>query len=315
MLGVGALLTEVFLRIFDPVGISYFGEIKKYEELRVRGTPYDYITEPGYRGRLQDVDVVINRRGLRTPEFAGVKPSGTRRMLILGDSIVFGWGVAQNDIVSAQLQRLADERSSENWEMIGAGAMSWNARTEYEFLIEEDDSIDADVMVVIFTPNDAIPHDQGRTSVALDSLMAEMDRNESRRPPSAVRAVVERSYLLTTVHFLSRTRLLAHERPQLFCEETSAAARDAARAVESIVAHAREEGALLMVYLDQEPDSKCAHLFEGALARHGVPVRRFPAALDQRENRNSAVDPHPNAKGHRLMAEQIWNDLAAELKN
>ncbi len=308
------LLLEVFLRVFDPVGISYFWEIDKYEHARLRGQPFDYIHKPGYRAKLQGVDVVINGRGLRTPEFDDAKRSGTRRVLILGDSIVFGWGVAQDEIVSAQLQRMLDERTGESWEVIGAGVMSWNTRTEYEYLVEEFDRIEADVIVLILSQNDAVPHENGRTSVALDTLLAELDLDASRSP-KWYRAIVDRSYVLATVHLSTRGRILAETRAQKFCDGISPASRDTRAALEGIVALASENDARLIPYLYATSESECTRLFEETLARKGVHMRRFPTELEEKRYRNSMVDPHPNAAGHRLMAEAIVRDLHEDMEN
>jgi len=54
---------------------------------------YVYIHKAGYRGRLGGAAVGINRYGLRGSEFDLEKAEGAVRLLIIGDSVVFGWGV------------------------------------------------------------------------------------------------------------------------------------------------------------------------------------------------------------------------------
>lgn len=63
---------------------------------------------PGYRGSLQvgpvRTEVTVNSLGMRGPE-PGRKQPGDRRVLMAGDSLVFGYGVAAKDALPAQLQR------------------------------------------------------------------------------------------------------------------------------------------------------------------------------------------------------------------
>lgn len=50
--------------------------------------------------------VHINSQGTRGPEFSVAKPPGTFRILSLGDSRTFGWGVADADTYSRRLEEL-----------------------------------------------------------------------------------------------------------------------------------------------------------------------------------------------------------------
>jgi lysophospholipase L1-like esterase len=284
----------------------------QYKGSRIGGLPYDYIHRAGYRGRIQDVEVAINSRGLRTPEFSLVKAAGTRRVLILGDSVVFGWGVAQDDIVSAQCQRIADEQSDGKWEFIGAGVGSWNARNEYEYLVEEGDSIRPDVIVLVMTSNDAQPHPAGRTEVSPDSLSAEAKRYAMPAPSGFYRELVEHSYLFATIRFLRRAQTIGKTRPEESCAEGSASARDAVAALEDIALYCRDRDIQLVPYLYLKADSRCRMLFDRALRRQSVQTQNFPAKLDEKKYRNSFVDGHPNAEGHRIMAEHIMAQLISQ---
>jgi lysophospholipase L1-like esterase len=61
---------------------------------------------PGYRGTLtvagRRTEVVVNELGLRGPE-VGAKTAGERRLLVAGDSVVFGYGTAAAEALPAQL--------------------------------------------------------------------------------------------------------------------------------------------------------------------------------------------------------------------
>ena len=72
--------------------------------------------------------VHINSRGTRGPEFQLPKPPGTFRILSLGDSKTFGWGVSEADTYSARLERLLQEHAGPGTkiEVINAGCNAWS---------------------------------------------------------------------------------------------------------------------------------------------------------------------------------------------
>jgi lysophospholipase L1-like esterase len=72
--------------------------------------------------------VHINSHGTRGPEFAVAKPPDTFRILSLGDSRTFGWGLSETETYSAELGRLmqAQSGSSNRIEIINAGVNAWS---------------------------------------------------------------------------------------------------------------------------------------------------------------------------------------------
>src|ERR1041385_8150104 len=53
--------------------------------------------------------VHVNAQGTRGPEFAADKPTNTFRILSLGDSRTFGWGLADEETYSRRLEKLLAE--------------------------------------------------------------------------------------------------------------------------------------------------------------------------------------------------------------
>jgi len=72
--------------------------------------------------------VHINSQGTRGPEFRLAKPANTIRILSLGDSRTFGWGLAESETYSSRLQQLAQEKfgSGKRVEVINAGVNAWS---------------------------------------------------------------------------------------------------------------------------------------------------------------------------------------------
>jgi lysophospholipase L1-like esterase len=72
--------------------------------------------------------VHINSLGTRGPEFNPVKPPNTLRILSLGDSRTFGWGLTEAESYSGLIEKLLQEKvgSSKRVEVINAGVNAWS---------------------------------------------------------------------------------------------------------------------------------------------------------------------------------------------
>ena len=106
---VMAAAFEIACRTVVNTGLQYDIEMWKYAVVlkRIAADPavgHEHI--PGTSAHLMRSDVTINGGGLRNREVAPEKPAGATRIMMLGDSIVFGWGVDQDKTMSADLDRL-----------------------------------------------------------------------------------------------------------------------------------------------------------------------------------------------------------------
>ena len=95
---ISFLLIEIGLRVLDPVGIKYFFENDRYFAQLVPNEKYSYIHPANSSETFQGVEIRTNSWGLRGPDFSKEKSPETKRALILGDSVVLGWGVAESRI-------------------------------------------------------------------------------------------------------------------------------------------------------------------------------------------------------------------------
>ena len=78
---------------------------------------------PGFETVVGQDRYRVNHLGLRGYPVPLVKPAGTKRILVVGDSYAFGLGVDEPDTISAQLQ---DELRKDHPEVDGVGS----ARTD-----------------------------------------------------------------------------------------------------------------------------------------------------------------------------------------
>jgi hypothetical protein len=110
------------------------------------------LLRPGTRYEYQGIPVVINSRGLRSPEVGLQKPSGGLRILNIGDSIAFGWGVPQEASYGQQLQALLQKRVPQTpVEVINAGAPGWTPVNALAYLQAEGMKYQPDLVIYELT--------------------------------------------------------------------------------------------------------------------------------------------------------------------
>ena len=131
--------------------------------------------------------VRVNSKGLRGPEIEYAKPTGTFRILVLGDSFTFALQVAEEQTFVA---RLADRlNAAQPWlpvETVNAGVDGWSTANEYAWLATEGYRYEPDlVLLMYYVGND--PHenaDQVGTPEEVDRLRLGADHG---RPLDAAR--------------------------------------------------------------------------------------------------------------------------------
>jgi lysophospholipase L1-like esterase len=165
---VMAGLFEIACRTILNTGRQYHIEMWKYavELKRVAADPaigHEHI--PGTHARLMQNEVTINSRGLRSPEIDLAKPAGTKRILMLGDSLTFGWGVGQDETFSVLMERALNKTTFGPVQVINSGVGNYNTAMETEYFFRSGIAYDPDIVVLNYFINDAEPtpiyHDVG----------------------------------------------------------------------------------------------------------------------------------------------------------
>jgi hypothetical protein len=101
-----------------------------------------------------NVHVTINSHGFRDREHAWEKENGTIRILGLGDSFTFGWGVASEETFLKQLELLLQQRTGMPVETINAGVPGWGLNQYYLFLKKAGIHYAPDVVVLAYFTDD-----------------------------------------------------------------------------------------------------------------------------------------------------------------
>jgi lysophospholipase L1-like esterase len=128
------LAVESALRFFEPRYLDRFA-LDDINYLHVYSESYGWLPRPGFRMKLgQGPATTINAAGYRGPEYPRTRPPGKRRVVMLGDSIAFGYGVADDETSSRQLERLRADLEVVNLAVQGFGTDQELLRFEREGL-------------------------------------------------------------------------------------------------------------------------------------------------------------------------------------
>ena len=92
-----------------------------------------------------------NSHGQRDRERTLQKPEGVRRVLLLGDSVVEGYGLRESQTISQQLEALYPDGSTE---VLNFGVSAYCTRAEIALLEVKGLRFDPDVVILVFVEND-----------------------------------------------------------------------------------------------------------------------------------------------------------------
>jgi lysophospholipase L1-like esterase len=150
-------LAEVALRFYLDHRILYDVEMARYAQLlkvEAENPRIGHVHRPNGKAKLMGVDVTINSLGFRDEE---PRPGADdlRRIIFLGDSLTFGWGVEQDEIFAALLEESLD--AEEPTEVLNFGTGNYNTTQEVELFLERGLDLHPDRVVVFYFINDAEP--------------------------------------------------------------------------------------------------------------------------------------------------------------
>ncbi len=161
-------LFEIGARIVFHNSMDFDVEMWKYATTVKRKADSPNIAHehrPGAHAFLMGVDVAINSHKLRDREIDFAKPAGIRRVLMLGDSLTFGWGVPAEATTSRLLEKALNASGDKSWQVINAGVGNYNTAQEVAYFMREGHRYDPDVVVLNYFINDAEPTPHRRTNL------------------------------------------------------------------------------------------------------------------------------------------------------
>lgn len=304
---IAFLLLEGFCRLFDPLGISYMPETSRFLDTMIREQPIGYRLQPGLSGHFNGARYEVNALGLRGPEVAVPKPAGEKRVLFVGDSVVFGVGVNNDETIPAIVESLADQRSSnpDQLRVLNMGVPSYNTEQELIQFETLGQSLQPDAAVLLFSPNDIEPKNWAFSG-----------------KDSWVFSFIQRSYALSlTMIAVYRVRELTRSSPAVSSTATMSKEDPRWLSVAAALRGLKEQCdqrsiPFVVIYLGT-PDQFPYNLLESTGKELGIEVVGISASSDPRwpdadspKYRNSVIDSHPNAAGCEMWGRLIYENLA-----
>lgn len=155
---VGLVALELFVRAVYSDGSNFDIEMWRYaKDLKqvseIPGVGHEH--RPNTAGTYMGVPVSINSMGLRDNEYALAKPDGQVRVLMLGDSLTFGWGAPVEGTTSKALERLLNAEGGTQYQVINTGVGNTNTAMQTAYFLNRGHQFQPDVVVLNYFINDA----------------------------------------------------------------------------------------------------------------------------------------------------------------
>jgi lysophospholipase L1-like esterase len=148
-------LSEMALRLmgFKPMYVSPERDrFWKYDSL------LGWAHQPGQEGIFETpqfrTTVRINEKGLRDPEHSYERQNDIERILVLGDSFAWGYGVEESERFSQRLEKSLDV------EVINAGVSGYSTDQELLWYRNEGIKYDTDLVILVIAGNDVGDNDR-----------------------------------------------------------------------------------------------------------------------------------------------------------
>jgi lysophospholipase L1-like esterase len=159
-----ALFLEAAVRLVVDDGMQFDLEMWKYaRDVKVVSPDPLIGHEHGAnrKAHLMGVDVETSSQGLRDRDFTLEPKPGVPRILMVGDSLTFGWGVPFEATFSKRIEKLFAADGKEV-EVINTGVGNWNTVQEVTYFLTKAKDFKPNIVVLNFFVNDAEPVPQNR---------------------------------------------------------------------------------------------------------------------------------------------------------
>ncbi len=160
-----AILPSFLLLILAEVGLRWYdayrmGGSRKASEVHRKSDDATLIYElvPGSETTRDDVRVRINSAGFRDDEFPGQGVSVGRRIVMLGDSVAWGWGVQMDaafpQLLESQLHKMANEQGETPPAVYNLAVDGYSTEQELRLLELRGLELQPDLVIINYVLND-----------------------------------------------------------------------------------------------------------------------------------------------------------------
>jgi lysophospholipase L1-like esterase len=150
---------EVGVRLFVDDGMNFDLEMWKYaQQIKQRSANplIGHEHRPFAHAHLMGVDISTNSAGHRDREIPADRQPGVPRIMMLGDSLIEGWGVPFEETISKRLEVLF-AKTGRTVEVMNTGVGNYGSVQQVEAFLTRDVRFHPDVVVLNFFVRAAIP--------------------------------------------------------------------------------------------------------------------------------------------------------------
>jgi len=310
-----ALFLEMALRVVYYHSMDFSMEMWKYAAQLKLSDPDPNLRfrhKPNGHAFLMGQDVQINSQGLRDNEYSLAKPPGVYRILLLGDSTTFGWGVSMTETAAKILERELNAEhvpGYQRFEVINAGVGNYDTVQEMTCYKTRGRDFHPDMVILAYFINDPepVPVENKTFLITRSYLVAYL----TNRFDGVLRRLGTRADWKTYYASLYDENLPGFQACKAALVELATMTRDD---------HAKLLVALipeLHQINDDYPFTAAHQKIKDVLAAEQVPVLDL---IDGLRNHGPEVtlwvtplDDHPNGKANALIAAQLRDAILADL--
>ncbi len=306
---IGLLLAlvigEIAVRIVASQSLIYNIEMVRYaKELKMpdpRGE-VSHVHRPNASAHLMGVDISLNSLGHRGPDL-GPKSPDRKRVFVLGSSVTMGWGIPYDRMFTS----IVEKKSSGKIELANAGIGNYNTFAQEKLFEHQYAEVKPDLVVLHYFISDPEPRPKGNNSAILrHSYFAAYLYDRYRTLTLAAEGKNDLVKHYTDVY--DDAQPYWHDTLRMIGEMRDAAAKDNVPFLVMIIPD----------FHNLKPGTPYGAIYEkiekGFHEKGFHVINTFPVFQAKYGGNESALwiqpdDPHPNAVGHALMADLLFDEL------
>ncbi len=298
---------ELYVRIAYSDGGNFDIEMWRYAKdikqvSAIPGVGHEH--RPGTSGTYMGVPVTISSQGLRDREFSLEKPAGVVRILMLGDSLTFGWGAPVEGSTPKALERLLNAAGGPTrYEVINTGVGNTNTAMQTAGFMNRGYQFHPDVVVLNYFINDAEETPEKKENWFTDHSYAAV-------------------FLAGRLDILERTYFGKADWQQYYRDlyrPEAAGWQEARRSLDRLTAFCADKGYKLLIVnypelheLAPYPFADISAEIAGLARQRNLPFLDLLPSISDQEPTSlwvTSTDSHPNAKAAELFAQAIAGAL------
>lgn len=324
---------EVFLRLFHPQIFDVHPQ-----GMYLADDEAGYVLAPNFEGAIERAEflttVTVNNAGLRGPRL-DARQASVYRILVLGDSFAFGFGIEDDATFPVGLERCLNDSGRGKYEVLNAGIPGYGTVDQLNFLMSRGAGLAPDLVILQFLSSNDL--DENRYPATEWADVEEGWLVSRNYDPATMLPLWKRveywvkgnfhsvQFISARVGYLLLKSSLFPELERAFWGERFADEEEQLfeEALIGIKQHTREIGAeLLFLYATaqgpvvarEEPTLGSEALVSRVASEHGIDwvnSFRLMRASEDRMNFYYPADGHWNPAGHRFVSEILCGEVLA----